>query len=106
MRRRQSPRIEADVWLDYAGSEVLLYHRVRNISLGGVCIETPTVEPVGTRVALSLTFPELDASMDVEGEVVWANEHPPRDMGIRFVGLDASQRELLRTFLRRRQHGG
>jgi len=106
-QRRDNPRIQADVVVDYTGTEVLLYHHVENISLGGLCIKAPTVEPVGIKVALSLNFPDLNVTVDVDGEVVWANEDPPRDMGIRFTGLSEESKEIIRQYieLKGQRHG-
>ena len=81
------------------GNEVLLFHRIQNISLGGVCIQTTGVEEVGTLVDLVLNFPELDASIAVTGEVVWANREPPMDMGIRYVDLDEERKDTLRKYI-------
>ena len=78
---REFPRFEVNAYVDYTGNEVLLFHRIQNISLGGVCIQTSGVEEVGTMVDLVLNFPDLDASIAVTGEVVWANREPPMDMG-------------------------
>jgi uncharacterized protein (TIGR02266 family) len=96
---RAFPRLELNAYVDYTGSEVLLFHRVQNISLGGICIQSEAVEDVGTIVELILNFPELDASVAVQGEVVWANREPPMDMGIRYVDLDNERRDTLRKYL-------
>jgi hypothetical protein len=60
---REFPRFEVNAYVDYTGNEVLLFHRIQNISLGGVCIQTTGVEEVGTLVDLVLNFPDLDASI-------------------------------------------
>ena len=61
--RRNAPnRIKADVQVDYLGTHVVLYHRVLNLSIGGICIESPSVEAVGKVVRLSLNFPDLHRS--------------------------------------------
>lgn len=96
---REHKRFELDAYVDYTGSEVLLYHRIQNISLGGICIQTDAVEELGSIVDLVINFPELDSSISVKGEVVWANKEPPRDMGIRFVDLDSERKETLRQHL-------
>ena len=98
-RPRAFPRLELNVYVDYTGSEVLLFHKVQNISLGGICIQGATVEDVGTMVELVLNFPELDTSLAVQGEVVWANRESPMDMGIRYVDLDNERRDNLRKYL-------
>ena len=98
---REFPRFEVNAYVDYTGNEVMLFHRIQNISLGGVCIQTSGVEEVGTMVDLVLNFPDLDASIAVTGEVVWANREPPMDMGIRFVEIDDAKRETLRQYITR-----
>ena len=96
---REFPRFEVNAYVDFTGNEVLLFHRIQNISLGGVCIQTTGVEEVGTLVDLVLNFPELDASIAVTGEVVWANREPPMDMGIRYVDLDEERKDTLRKYI-------
>jgi uncharacterized protein (TIGR02266 family) len=103
---RAFPRFELNVYIDYTGSEVLLFHKVRNISLGGICIQSPSVEDVGTIVELVLNFPDLDASLAAQGEVVWANREAPMDMGIRYVDLDNERRDTLRRYLALLQEKG
>ena len=97
---RAHPRLVLNAYVDYTGpAEVMLFHKVRNISLGGICIQTEAVEDIGTVVDLVLNFPELDASLAVQGEVVWANREAPADMGIRYVDLDNERRDTLRKYL-------
>jgi uncharacterized protein (TIGR02266 family) len=96
---REFPRYEVNAYVDYTGNEVLLFHRIQNISLGGVCIQTSGVEEVGTVVDLVLNFPDLDASIAVRGEVVWANRDPPMDMGIRYIDMDEERKDTLRKYI-------
>ena len=96
---REFPRFEVNAYVDYTGNEVLLYHRVQNISLGGICIQSNGVEDVGTIVDLVINFPELGASISVKGEVVWVNRDAPMDMGIRYIELDDDHKDTLRRYL-------
>jgi uncharacterized protein (TIGR02266 family) len=96
---REFPRYEVNAYVDYTGNEVLLYHRIQNISLGGVCIQSSGVEDVGTIVDLVINFPDLDASLSIKGEVVWVNRTEPQDMGIRYVDLDNERKEMLRKYI-------
>ena len=98
---REFPRYEVNAYVDYTGSEVLLYHRIQNISLGGICIQTPSIEEVGSVVDLVINFPELGTSLSLRGEVMWANREPPMDMGIRYVEMDDTKRETLKQFISR-----
>lgn len=99
--KREHPRFEVSAYVDYTGSELLLYHRVENISLGGICIVSDSVEEPGTVVDLVINFPELDATVATQGEVVWLNRERPMDMGIRFLELDEDRRKTLRRYLER-----
>src|SRR5687767_7671909 len=96
---REYPRYEVNAYVDYTGNEVVLYHRIQNISLGGICIQSVGVEEVGTLVDLVINFPELNASLQVKGEVVWVNREPPQDMGIRYVDLDNERKDTLRKYI-------
>lgn len=98
---REHPRYEVSAYVDYTGSEVLLFHRIQNISLGGICISSPSIEEVGTVVELVINFPELGTSLKVRGEVVWANLEPPQDMGIRYVDLDDEKLDMLKQYISR-----
>jgi uncharacterized protein (TIGR02266 family) len=97
--QRQYARYELTAYVDCTGSEILLYHRIENISLGGICIQTSTVEKVGAMVDLVVNFPELDATLAAPGEVVWAKQEPPQAVGIRFIGLDEEQKALLQQYI-------
>jgi len=96
---RKYKRIETDALLDYTGKDVLLYHCIKNLSLGGICINTPDIEEIGSEVILLINFPDLGKSVEVKGVVVWANHEPPKDMGIRFVDLAEEGKDVLKTYL-------
>lgn len=94
---REFPRYEISAYVDYATSnDVMLYHRIQNISLGGICITAPQVEELGTIIDLQINFPELGHVLELRGEVVWVNRDPPMDMGIRYLDLKDNERDLLR----------
>lgn len=96
---RKDPRYEVDAFADLTGTEILLNHKVCNISLGGICLQTQSVEEVGTVVDLVINFPELESTIAVKGEVVWVNREPPEDMGIRYVNLSEERKRTLRKYL-------
>lgn len=106
--RRIQPRYEVTAYVDYTGSEVLLYHRIENISLGGICIQSTSVEQVDTIVDLVVSFPDLGTSVALQGQVVWCNTEEPMDMGIRYIDLDNERKEILRKHIRaiRDRQGG
>ncbi len=96
---RVHPRLEVTALVDCTGRELLLNHRVSNISLGGICILSESVEDEGTIVDLVINFPEIDASMSAQGVVVWSSNESPCDMGIRYIDLDDERRNTLRRYL-------
>lgn len=98
---RQHPRFEVNAYADLTGTEILLNHRVCNISLGGICLETESLEAVGTVVDLVINFPEIDSVVALKGEVVWVNREPPEDMGIRYVELDEERKRVLKSYIQR-----
>ena len=95
---RAHPRYEVNAYVDYTGAEVLLYHRLKNISLGGICLGTTAVEEPGTVVEIVVNFPELDATVGMRGEVVWSRPNAG-EIGIRFLELDDDRRDTLRRYL-------
>ncbi len=97
--KREYVRIETDALVDFTGSEVLLFHKIENISLGGISMRTATPEELGTRVYVTINFPDLNETMEAEGEVVWATHEDPKDMGIKFTGLSTSDKEILRRYI-------
>jgi Tfp pilus assembly protein PilZ len=97
---RAFPRYEVQATADVAApSDLLLYHRIQNISLGGICIQTKSIEEVGQLVDVVLNFPELGQQIEVMGQVVWTNREPPQDVGIRWVGLDEPRKQLLSRYI-------
>jgi len=98
---RRHPRYEVDAFADLTGTEILLNHKVCNISLGGICLQTQSVEEVGTIVDLVINFPDLESTIAVKGEVVWVNREPPEDMGIRYVELSDERKGTLKKLLQR-----
>ena len=101
-RAREFPRYEVSAYVDYTGSEVLLYHRIQNISLGGICITTPEHRGGRQRRRPRDQLPRaVGTSLSLRGEVVWANREPPMDMGIRYVEMDDTKRETLKQYIAR-----
>lgn len=103
-RVRQHPRyeVQADVELlsrEGSTSPDAAAHRIQNISLGGICIQTPRFEEVGTEVDLVIHIPVLASDVVIRGKVVWANREPPIELGIRYVDLDEGRKSTLRRFV-------
>jgi Tfp pilus assembly protein PilZ len=97
---RAHPRYEIDAHVDVKGGPVILDdNRIQNISLGGICITTPTGAEVGSPVDVVINFPDLGAQMQLRGLVAWANRTPPQEVGIRWIDLDEERREMLKKYI-------
>jgi Tfp pilus assembly protein PilZ len=97
---RAHPRYEIDASADLTGAGS---HRVQNISLGGICIQTSAVEEVGAPVDVVLYLGDDGPKLDLPGQVVWVNREPPEDVGIRWTGLDEPRRSALAEYIGRVQ---
>ena len=98
--QRRSPRIRLNAWIDVAGSrDILLFHKIRDLSLGGVAVETGAPEPVGSKVDLLINFPELDETIQACGTVIRVQKDPWQGMVIRFDNLSEEAREVLKKYL-------
>jgi hypothetical protein len=96
---RAHPRYEVNAYVDITADDVQIYHRIQNVSLGGICLQTPILQEVGAHVDVVINFPDLGAQVAIRGQVVWANREPPCDVGIRWVDLDDERRELLKKYI-------
>ncbi len=74
-------------------------HRARNISAGGMFVDSPVPLPEGTRVKLSFRLPG-GPTVEVAGDVRWTTRiagqpvpHP--GMGVAFSGLSEEDREAI-----------
>jgi len=99
--KRRHKRFELEAFVDYTGREFLLNHRIYDLSLGGMRLATSEPEPLGTAVDLVITFPDLDAAIEVKGEVVWVKPAPENEMGIKFNSVGMKELKLLQEYLKK-----
>lgn len=98
--QRASPRIRLDAWIDVAGSrDVLLFNKIRDLSLGGVSVETESIEPVGSQVDVVINFPELDETISATGTVIRIQDQPWKGMVIRFNQLQEDARKVIERYI-------
>src|SRR4051812_25384550 len=104
---RQHIRHSIEAAVDLADSDHNFYAgTARNLSLGGLYVSTPTPMAVGTRVTVRLSLP--DRRLTAAAEVVWTAEAAPGSggdsgMGLKFLGLDPSDRAVIEAVLARRE---
>ena len=89
--RRSDRRYERRVPIDFTYEGTSFGGHTRNISLGGVFIETEQTLPFGARLVLKFKVPTQTEPIEVDGQVRWLEmeEGRLRGLGIRFEGLRA-----------------
>jgi uncharacterized protein (TIGR02266 family) len=98
--KRETPRIHCDARVDYGSTtEVVLDHKLENLSLGGACLRVSFGQPVGTPITLFISIPGDEDPIKVDGIVVWSNDTEPRDVGIRFVRLSPEDLQRLKRYV-------
>jgi uncharacterized protein (TIGR02266 family) len=91
--RRIDPRYDRQLEIEVQFEGKRQISQTRNISLGGLYLESTTALPIGTTVQLRFQLPTQPEPVEVAGDVRWvikqegANEK--NGVGIRFQGLRA-----------------
>ena len=92
-----SRRHRVSVQVAYSGDGLVRRANLYDLGSEGVFISTPAPLPPGSD--LDLTIYASDGFIHASGRVIWANlvETPglPAGMGVRFVAIDPSARDLL-----------
>jgi uncharacterized protein (TIGR02266 family) len=74
----------------------------RDLSRGGVFVETLGRLPVNTELDLDFRLPEVRRSMRPTAQVMWSGVHPKSrisGMGLRFLALDRSSTQQIDSFV-------
>jgi type IV pilus assembly protein PilZ len=91
--KRRSVRRPVEIKVDYRSVGRFLTDYSRNLSRGGLFVETCLPLEPGESVRLRLTLPDMETPLALDGVVKWVSRreddigHPP-GMGIEFVGVD------------------
>jgi hypothetical protein len=100
--RRFNSRVEtpAGVWVDWrcAGREDI--SRVRNISFGGLFVETPTPEDLGSLVKLEFLVPEGQ----IRADAVVSRVEPGFGLGLKFTAVSDQDSPRLNNLMNRLRH--
>ena len=97
--QRKQVRIETKALVDYTGTNAMLDHKIRDISIGGLRIETEFLEEIGTEVDLYISLPEINESIEIKGIVAWVKTTPQKNMGIKFLNLSDKNKAVLEQYL-------
>lgn len=76
---------------------------IRNISGGGLFVETSHFAEIGTKVALQLLLPDEIQPMDIESSVAWINPRAtsstPQGLGLKFLKMTEADRKRIQKFI-------
>ena len=90
--RRIDPRYERQLEVEVLFEGKRQTSQTKNLSLGGLYLESASPLPLGTTVQLRFQLPTQPEPVEVAGDVRWVIKKGPGDqsgIGIRFQGLRA-----------------
>lgn len=101
-KQRRHGRIETDATLDYLGADMLLDHKIENLSASGLSLCCSSREPIGSTVQVTINFPDFQDSITVTARVARHVDQPRKAMGLEFLEVTAEQRIVLDRYLAER----
>jgi uncharacterized protein (TIGR02266 family) len=104
---KPDPRFKARIAIfNGPNQKKLLSNYSVNMSTGGVFIETGSILPVGTLLAVKFKLPGNDSIIACKARVAWINEPGnlrkfslPPGMGLQFIDLPLESMYLIREYL-------
>jgi uncharacterized protein (TIGR02266 family) len=100
--KRKYPRRNETSLVRFEGDNFAIYSNSRNMSEGGIFLNTYYLLNEGTRLNLQFEIPDSGKTVGVEGEVAWQGKVPASEkeeeavgMGIRFIDLKMEDAQLL-----------
>ena len=103
-RHRASARVpfDADVRVRLVRADASSWGTVRDLSRGGVFVESLGKLPVDTELDLDFRLPDVRKPLRPTAQVMWAGPHPKSrapGMGLRFLALDRSSTHQIDSFV-------
>jgi type IV pilus assembly protein PilZ len=103
--KREQPRAEVEIEIQYRTVQEFLGAYAQNISGGGLFIRGQRVLSLNQPVRLRFTLPGVSQRFEASGIVVWSNPSPsrsslPSGMGIKFMNLDATSKSMIEQFVK------
>ncbi|MBW2219118.1 MAG: PilZ domain-containing protein [Deltaproteobacteria bacterium] len=78
--------------VDYSTQDRVYRDFIKDISTGGVFIETLRPLPVGQEISMAFSFPNLRQNFKISGDVVRMD---PKGIGVAFMASNEKQKETL-----------
>ena len=103
---RTDGRFNASLKVSYNSYNEFITEYTKNVSRGGIFINTRRHHEISEIVDLSLIVPGLDNPLNIKGEVIHIKIHnvPDEDagIGIKFIDIDSESRKALIEFIKSR----
>ena len=112
--KRKSVRLSIDIPVKILYNGMTMPGMARNLSNGGIFIQTPTGTPPDKDCDLVINLPDGRGPMKVQSQVVWKRpdlellengedplEEPESSAGLKFESLDSEQKSRLNEFITR-----
>lgn len=97
--RRQHPRLSVKVEIDFTSDHNFYSATTRDVSVGGVFLETNLALKIGTKIEIELKF--LKRRAKIEGEIAWQLMEGDEvvGVGVRFGHVPAAAEKSIRAFM-------
>jgi uncharacterized protein (TIGR02266 family) len=103
--RRRERRVPVQIQIQYKTADGFFQDYMRNLSLGGIFIQTAKPLPMNTKLRVEFCLPGMADPITADGIVVHTlrvgrTKSPSvSGMGIRFSALEPSSKQLLESYL-------
>jgi PilZ domain-containing protein len=98
LRRHARVPFEGSVEFGRKGASDRVVGECKDVSLGGMYVQTPTPLPFGTEVVLYVTFPGASAPFTIPSVVRWTR--PGQGMGLQFGLIGARETHAITELMR------
>lgn len=101
--QRKTPRVPIQLKVDVESpNEHYLFEYSSNLSQNGIFIQSTEPLDPGTKVNIQFSLPD-SYLIRTRGEVIWVNDEEEEEpgMGIKFIGLDEKDREMILNSLKK-----
>jgi uncharacterized protein (TIGR02266 family) len=100
---RRTPRIEVHLEIEYHDAGGFVRTCMRNLSAGGVFIQTDTPLPADSQFAVRMQLPGDEELMEAQCRVVWTKHGSscyPTGMGVQFLELLPGHLRKITSFIK------
>ena len=103
--RRRERRVPVQIQIQYKTADGFFQDYIRNLSLGGIFIETEKPLPMNTKLRVEFCLPAMEDPITADGIVVHTlrvgqtSKPAVSGMGIRFSDLETTSKQLIESYL-------